>query len=230
MIVAIIPARKGSKRVPHKNIKKFYDRPMIGWPITTALNSGCFDQVIVSTDCKETSDIARRYGAETPFDRPENLADDFTPTSAVVKHAISWLAENRKEPSIVCCIYATAALISPSDLKNGLKALQEHDADFAISVSEYSHPIERALKCNQQGYIEMLDRQKQNVRSQDLMPAWHDAGQFYWGFTKSWKENKQFFAGKSVPLFLPANRAKDIDTKEDWKIAELLFAANSKGE
>lgn len=223
MRLAVIPARGGSKRIPRKNIKLFAGKPVIAWSISAALRSGCFDHVVVSTEDEEIAEVARAYGAETPFMRPLDLADDHTGTIPVIAHAINWHIEHGETPSAVCCIYATAPLLLAEDLRRGLQILQNEQCDYAFSVTSYAFPIQRALRVTDDLRIEMLDPERFHTRSQDLQAAWHDAGQFYWGKTDAWLAAHPIFSHDAVPVFLPRHRVQDIDTPEDWVRAEQLF-------
>lgn len=225
MNVAVIPARGGSKRIPRKNIKPFCGKPMIAWSIEAALQSGCFGQVLVSTDDKEIADVARQYGAEVPFVRPAELSDDHTGTIPVIAHAIKQLTIQGAAPQQVCCIYATAPFITPQDIQRGLELLQANGCDYAFSVTSYPFPIQRAIRITQAGRIEMFDPEQFAVRSQDLEEAYHDAGQFYWGRSDAWLEGKALFSPDAVPVILPRHQVQDIDTPEDWLRAELMFKA-----
>jgi pseudaminic acid cytidylyltransferase len=221
--IAIIPARGGSKRIPRKNIKDFHGKPMIAYPISVALGSRLFDRVIVSTDDEEIADVSTRYGAEVPFMRPKELADDYTGTNAVVKHALEWLIEHGQTSDYVCCIYATAPFLQAKYLEIGFDILKEGDCTFAFSVTSYSFPVQRSIRIRQDGYVEPIFPEHIPKRSQDLEEAYHDAGQFYWGETKSFIEDKKNFYPKSKPVILPRHIVQDIDSLEDWKRAELMF-------
>lgn len=223
MRLAVIPARGGSKRIPRKNIREFCGKPIIAWSIEAAFQSKCFDQVIVSTDDPEIADVARRFGAEVPFLRPAELADDYTGTAAVVRHAIEWFEENGVTYEEVCCIYATAPFIRAEDIRSGLEILHSGDADYAFTVTSFPFPIQRAVKITSSGRIEMFYPEYYNARSQDLEEAFHDAGQFYWGKFSTWKEGTLMFSDKTVPIILPRYRVQDIDTLEDWDRAEMMF-------
>lgn len=228
MNVAIIPARGGSKRIPRKNIKDFCGKPMIAWSIEAALQSGCFERVIVSTDDDEIAELALRLGAEVPFIRPEELSGDFVATIPVIKHAIQWLEANQIIPDWVCCIYATAPFISVDALKSGLILIQQQDVDYVFSVTSYAFPIQRAIKLQQNGMVQMFSPEYFSTRSQDLEEAYHDAGQFYWGVRTAWLEEKPIFSSESYPVILPRHLVQDIDTQEDWIRAELMFKAIEK--
>lgn len=223
MKIAIIPARGGSKRIPRKNIKLFCGKPMIAWSIEVALQSACFDRVIVSTDDAEIAEIARKYGAELPFIRPAELSDDHTGTTAVIRHAIDWLCQQGLRVDQACCIYATAPFVSVEDLRKGLEALNTSQCDYAFSVTSYAFPIQRAVRINTEGRLEMFSPENFQIRSQDLEEAFHDAGQFYWGQAEAWLEERVIFSSASVPVLLPRHRVQDIDTMEDWVRAEWMF-------
>jgi len=225
MRIAVIPARGGSKRIPRKNIKLFCGKPMLVWSVEAALQSGCFDQVIVSTDDIEVAEVALQYGAQVPFMRPKTLSDDYTGTTAVIAHAINWFAEHSQKPDQVCCLYATAPFVLPVDLSHGFMVLTETGADYAFSVTNYAFPIQRAIRITDSGRVAMFNPLHFNTRSQDLEEAYHDAGQFYWGQADAWLQNKMIFSAESVPVKLPRHRVQDIDTPEDWLQAELLFKA-----
>ena len=224
MKLAVIPARGGSKRIPRKNIKKFCGRPMIAWPIEAARESECFDRIIVSTDDAEIAEISCHWGAEAPFVRPEALSDDHTGTIPVVAHAIGWyLKHTAEKPEEVCCVYATAPFVRPEDLRQGHEALLHRGCDYAFSVTSFPFPIQRAVRINKDGRVEMFHPEHFNTRSQDLEGAYHDAGQFYWGRAEAWLEGRPIFNSDAIPVLLPRHRVQDIDTIEDWRRAELMF-------
>lgn len=229
MRLAIIPARGGSKRIPRKNIKPFCGKPMIAWSIEAALQSGCFDQVVVSTDDTEIAGIAGQYGAQVPFVRPAELSDEHAGTTAVVAHAIDWFRQAGQLPTQVCCLYATAPFVSVADIRRGLDCLDESGSDFAFSVTSFPFPIQRAIRINARGRVEMFQPAHFNTRSQDLEEAYHDAGQFYWGQANAWLEQRPIFGLASVPVLLPRHRVQDIDTPEDWERAEWMFKALRAG-
>jgi len=225
MRLAVIPARGGSKRIPRKNIKAFGGLPMIAWSIRAAIQSQCFDRIIVSTDDEEIAAVAKEHGADVPFERPANLSDDHTGTIPVIAHAIDWQNKHRPAATQVCCIYATAPFVQAADLQRGLQALQSTDADYAFSVTSYAFPIQRAIRITAEQRVEMFQPEHFNTRSQDLAEAWHDAGQFYWGQALAWLEGKPMFSQGSAPVQLPRHRVQDIDTPEDWERAEWMFNA-----
>lgn len=225
MKAAIIPARGGSKRIPRKNIKEFCGKPMIAYSIEAAVNSGCFDRIIVSTDDTEIAEVAEVYGAEVPFIRPKELSNDYAGTTPVIKHAVNWLIEHNAEPKLICCLYATAPFVTTADIKKGLQQLVDKNAAYAFSATSYAFPIQRAFKIQPLLGVDMFDPEQFNTRSQDLEEAYHDAGQFYWGTKEAWLTEKIIFGPQSTPVILPRHRVQDIDTPEDWQRAELLFKA-----
>lgn len=223
--VAIIPARGGSKRIPRKNVKNFCGKPMLAWSIEAAIESECFDKIIVSTDDPEIAEIGQKFGADIPFIRPENLADDFTGTIPVIRHAIEWLNSHDRVVDYACCIYATAPFVSAHDICNGWHLITQPDIDYAFTVTSFPFPIQRAIRVSNKNRISMFNPELFDVRSQDLEEAWHDAGQFYWGKASAWLREKPIFSSCSAPILLPRHQVQDIDTKEDWIRAEWLFKA-----
>lgn len=223
--VAVIPARGGSKRIPRKNIRDFCGKPMIAWPIEAAMESGCFDRIIVSTDDREISELAMQLGAEVPFVRPAELSNDYAGTLPVIRHAVDWLQRNGEQIEYACCIYATAPFISSEDIQRGLALIRMERASYAFSVTSYAFPIQRAIRITERGRVAMFHPEHFNTRSQDLEEAWHDAGQFYWGSAEAWLEERAVFSEDSAPVMLPRHRVQDIDTPEDWSRAEWMFRA-----
>ncbi|WP_421578609.1 pseudaminic acid cytidylyltransferase [Shinella sp. M31] len=225
MRLAVIPARGGSKRTPRKNVRTFAGRPMIAWPIETALFSGVFDAVIVSTDDAEIISIAEAHGATIPFRRPAQLADDLTPTRPVVRHAIEAMEALGVAVRQICCLYATTPFITAGDLVAGLSALETSENGFSVSVTHYAHPIQRALRLHADGTVVPLDEAKLATRSQDLEEMVHDAGAFYWGTRDAFMSERSILASGSAAVVLPTWRVCDIDTEDDWTRAELMFQA-----
>ena len=223
-IIAIIPAREGSKRIPKKNIKQFAGKPIIAYSIETAHSVNLFDRIIVSTDSKEISEVAKYYGAEVPFMRPSELADDFTATAPVLIHALNWLNQHGSPSEYFCCIYATAPFLRIEYIKKGFDLLREKNAITAFSVASFPYAIFRALKIDENGFVKMFWPEYENARSNDLPYAYHDAGQFYWGDTKRFLTEKKLFSSDSVPVILPRYLVQDIDTPEDWETAEKMYS------
>ena len=223
MNICVIPARGGSKRIPRKNIKEFNGKPIIAYSIEAALKSNCFDQVIVSTDDDEIAEVAKKYGAQVPFLRPDELSNDYAGTIPVIKHAIEWMEDNKNSVENVCCLYATAPFIRPQIISQAYQQLNNSKADYCFSVTSFVFPIQRAIKIVEKNKVSMFYPEHFNTRSQDLEEAYHDAGQFYWGYPKSWSKGVTMFSDRSAPVVLPRYRVQDIDTIEDWKRAEVLF-------
>ncbi len=221
-VVAVIPARGGSKRIPRKNIKDFHGKPLIAYSIEVALNSKLFDKVIVSTDDEEIASIAKAYGADVPFIRPKELSDDFTGTGDVVTHALGYLRDKGEMFDYACTIYATAPLLQEKYLIEGFEKLKNSDAINAFSVTSMPFPIQRTFKIDEHERCEMFTPEYYMTRSQDLEEAYQDAGQFYW--TKLNESSSETMFGKdSVPIVLPRHLVQDIDTVEDWKRAEIMY-------
>jgi pseudaminic acid cytidylyltransferase len=223
--MAVIPARGGSKRIPRKNIRAFAGRPMIAYAIAAARASGLFEHVLVSTDDEEIAAIAAAEGAEVPFRRPAELADDHTPTVPVIAHAIDACRALGWTVAEVCCIYPGVPLIRAEDIAEALALLQAHaGAGYTFPVTPFPSAIQRALRRQADGRVEPFHPQYVNTRTQDLEPAYHDAGQFYWAAADTWRAGAAIHAnGRSIVL--PEWRVVDIDTPADWERAEALFAA-----
>lgn len=220
--VAIIPARGGSKRIPRKNIKDFFGKPLIAYSIQVALDSKLFDKIIVTTDDEEIAMIAKKYSADVPFIRPKELSDDFTGTDDVVKHTLQWLKEHGETFEFACTIYATAPLLQSKYLIEGYNALSKSTAINAFSATSMPFPIQRTFKVNDNGRCEMFTSEHYMTRSQDLEEAYQDAGQFYW--TKVDQDSNEVMFGKdSIPIILPRHLVQDIDTLEDWQRAEMMY-------
>ena len=223
MNLCVIPARGGSKRIKHKNIKMFNGKPIIAYSIEAALKSKCFSKVIVSTDDNEIAEVAEKFGAYVPFVRPSNLSNDFAGTIPVVKHAINWMEKNNNKFDNVCCLYATAPFLRPDIISKAYEQLLKSKKDYCFSVTSYAFMIQRAIKISQDNKINMFYPEYFNKRSQDLDEAFHDAGQFYWGKPKAFKDELPIFSEVSSPFILPRHLVQDIDTMEDWIRAEIMF-------
>jgi len=223
MNICVIPARGGSKRIPRKNIKEFNGKPIIAYSIEAALKSNCFSQVIVSTDDDEISEVAKKYGALVPFVRPDELSNDYAGTIPVIKHAIEWMEDNNNYIENVCCLYATAPFIQSKIISKAYQQLQDSNSDYCFSVTSFSFPIQRAIKIVQGDKVNMFYPEHFNTRSQDLEEAYHDAGQFYWGKARAFKDESPLFSEVATPYVLPRYLVQDIDTMEDWIRAEAMY-------
>lgn len=229
--MAVIPARGGSKRIPRKNIRDFDGKPIIAYSIDCAKQSGLFDRIIVSTDDEEITDVARDFGAEVPFLRPPDLADDFTGTTEVIAHAVDWIKrEWSADISAVCCIYPTAPFISADDLAKGLFSLESGDWQYVFSATDFGSSIFRSFGKDTNGGLEMFFPDRFDARSQDLPDALHDCGQFYWGRPDAWLGNLRIFDKHSSIVTIPRWRVQDIDSEEDWIRAELIAASMKNSE
>lgn len=223
--IAVIPARGGSKRVPRKNLRPFAGRPMIGYAIGVAQRSGLFERIVVSTDDAEVAAVARTLGADVPFLRPAELADDFTPTVPVIAHAIRACAELGWHARLACCIYPAVPLLQPQTLADALALLEAGDAPYAFPVLAYRAPIQRALRRDLNGRSAPLHPEYMQTRTQDLPAAFHDAGQFYWGRSAAWRRGASPLDGGRSIVLQPW-QAVDIDTPDDWARAEALYASH----
>ncbi len=228
-LIAIIPARGGSKRIPKKNIKDFAGLPLIAYSIKVALESKLFSKVIVSTDDEEIKKVALEYGAEVPFLRPLELSDDYSGTGVVVSHALKFLKDRDEEFDYSCTIYATAPLLQVKYLLEGFEKLKNSSAKYAFSCTSMPFPIQRTFKINGEKRCEMFEPSNFTKRSQDLEEAYQDAGQFYWNKIKQ-KTSEIIFGADSIPIILPRHLVQDIDTLEDFQRAQLLYEVLQKSK
>lgn len=219
--LAIIPARGGSKRIPRKNIRNFLGKPIIAYSIETALESGLFDEVMVSTDDEEIAEVAKKYGAKVPFMRSNENADDHATTIDVLVEVLHSYQQQQTHFKNGCCIYPTAPLLKSSFLKSGYEKLINERFSAVFPVVEFSYPIQRSLKLREKGNAEMNWPEHLESRSQDLPKAYHDAGQFYWFNVEEILKEKKLFGNNSGAIVLPSTSVQDIDTEEDWKLAEM---------
>ena len=216
--LCIIPARGGSKRIPNKNIKDFLGKPIIAYSIEVALSSGLFKEVMVSTDDTEIAEIAKRYGAQVPFLRSSSNADDFATTLDVVKEVLRTYQSLGKSFVNICILYPTAPFVTANRLLEGFNQLESHNA--AISVTEFSFPVWRAFKV-ERGQLKYQWPKHEKSRSQDLEKLYHDAGQWYW--IKMEFIGESLVPSKTAAVILNPLEVQDIDTQEDWGLAELKF-------
>ncbi len=227
MNICIIPARGGSKRIPRKNIRDFCGRPMIGWSIRVARESGLFERIIVSTDDDEIAQIAEAQGAEVPFRRPAELANDHAGTIPVIAHGVEWLAGQGVEAEAVCCLYPTAPFCRAEDLVVGCEAMPQ--PGYAFSAARFPAPVQRSFTQTPEGGLQMLFPDQFDRRSQDLEPDYHDAGQFYWASPVVWTSGAPVYGPDSTMVVLPPERVCDIDEPGDWARAGALFRALEDG-
>lgn len=220
--VAIITARGGSKRIPRKNIKEFCGRPILAYSIEAALHSGVFDTVMVSTDDREIAETAERYGAEVPFFRSEKTANDFAATADVLREVLGEYERRGERFDMLCCIYPTAPFLTAERLREAVALLEESRADSVLPVVRFGFPPQRCVVIRD-GFLQFKWQEYALARSQDLEPFYHDAGQFYCLNAESFQAQSRLVMEKTVPLILSEMEVQDIDTEEDWKIAEVKY-------
>ncbi len=223
--VAIVPARGGSKRIPRKNIRPFHGIPLIERTLLTLLESELFFDVVVSTDDQEIAEVARDAGASVPFMRPASLADDHTPTVPVILDALDRLSESGLSIGEVAVVYPAAVFTTLHDLAISLEQLHRAIVDQVFSACEYEAPIQRAWRRTSDGLARMLNPEHANTRSQDLEPAYFDAGQFYWWAAGTAEKLRRSESITRAMYLMPPWRVQDIDTPQDWEMAERLFEA-----
>ena len=223
MNIAVIPARGGSKRIPRKNIKLFQGLPVIAYAIKTAQESDVFDEIFVSTDDEEIAELAKSFGATIPWMRSLDLSDDHTTTVSVMQDAVNKLNSNLKNLDNVCCIYPATPLLKSSFVSQGLQILKDGDWDYVLSASRAESPPERFFSLDAAKGVHMYFPEHQRTRTQDFLPSYHDAGQFYWGRKNSWDSGMPIFSSTSTIIEIPSELSVDIDTLDDWHRAERLF-------
>lgn len=223
MNLAIIPARIGSKRIPKKNIKNFFGKPMIFYSIKQAELSKIFDKIVVSSDSNKIAKISQKMGAEIPFIRPKKLSNDYISTSEVVKHTIRFYQKQNIHFRYVCCIYPVAPFLLKKDIIEGFNKIKTGKWSYVFSATKNYYPYYRSFLKNNSGKIQMIFPSNYNKRTQDLKTTYHDAGQFYWSESKTWLKQKKVFNSSSTIIEIPRNRAIDIDTKEDWQFASNMM-------
>lgn len=220
--IAIITARGGSKRIPRKNIKEFCGKPILAYSVEAALKSGAFDTVMVSTDDPEIARIAGQYGAEVPFFRSEKTSNDFAATADVLGEVLEEYGKRGERFDMVCCIYPTAPFLTAERLGEAMELLKETKADSVLPVVRFSFPPQRGVVL-EEGYLKYKWPENANARSQDLEPLFHDVGQFYCLNGESFERQRKLVMDRTVPLVLSELEIQDIDTEEDWQLAELKF-------
>lgn len=220
--LCIIPARGGSKRIPRKNIKPFLGKPIMAYSIDAALKAGIFDEVMVSTDDEEFAEVAKRFGASVPFLRSEATSNDYATTVDVLIEVVKMYRQQGKEFDTVCCLYSTAPFVTAERLKEASEKLSEQ-VDGCFTVVEYSYPIQRSLRINESGIIEMRYPEHLKSRTQDLEKTYHDAGQFYFMKTAAMENEKTVWCKRTEPLILSELEVQDLDTLTDWQLAEMKY-------
>ena len=222
-VVAIITARGGSKRIPRKNIKSFMGRPMIAYAIDAALGSGIFEETMISTDDDEIAQIAKKHGADVPFMRSAMTSDDSATTSDVLNEVIVEYQKRGKIFEHFCCIYPCVPFLDSDLLKRAYQKFLSSGADSLLPVVQYSSPIQRALQIDQKGFVEYREPEHERTRSQDLPPMFHDVGMFYFCTTSVFLDNQKIVGDKTTYILIPESQNQDIDTIDDWKMAELKY-------
>jgi pseudaminic acid cytidylyltransferase len=228
--MVVIPARGGSKRIPQKNIRLFFGQPLIGWSIAAARESGLFDTVYVSTDDETVAKTARDLDAEVPFLRPSELSEDFTGTDAVLTHWLKWLEAAGCLPKYLCCVYPTAPFLTGAVIQGSYEVMCQQKAhSVLIAISSAMTPW-RALKCEADGRVAYQWPEHYSTRSQDFPKTCQDANQCYWLDVESYRNDPRLINENTFPFFIPRWDAQDINTDEDWEMAERLFELNQKKE
>lgn len=220
--LCIIPARGGSKRIPRKNIKPFMGKPIIAYSIEAALQSGVFDEVMVSTDDEEIANVARDFGASVPFLRSAETSNDYATTVDVLLEVVNRYKEQGKVFDIICCLYSTAPFVTSERLKEASSQISEN-VDACFTIVQYSYPIQRSLKINDDNHVEMKFPEHLKSRTQDLENVYHDAGQFYFVKTGALIQEKTVWCKRTAPLVLSELEVQDLDTLTDWQLAEMKY-------
>lgn len=221
--LAIITARGGSKRIPKKNIKEFCGKPIISYAIQVAIDSGIFERVMVSTDSEEIKDIALKYGAEVPFLRSKENSDDYATTEDVIMEVVKAYDQLGEHYDTVCCLYPTAPFINRDILKKAVEIMDRKSPAVVIPVVQFSYPPQRCFVIDENGFARFKYPEYVKARSQDLEKQYHDAGQFYVYNVKKLFEKNGVIEDDFAPIILPEVCVQDIDTLDDWKMAELKY-------
>jgi len=227
-MVAIITARGGSKRIPNKNIRDFCGKPILSYSIATALESGLFEEVMVSTDSEVIADVALNCGAKVPFMRSPRNSDDFAGTADVIAEVLESYRRAGRDFAIGCCLYPTAPLLTVETLRRGYDLFCDGNYDVVFPVLRYSYPIQRSLRLSEKQQASMLWPENYSKRSQDLEPVYHDAGQFYWFRAGHIAQSRKLFGENCGGLVIDDLLAQDIDHESDWQLAEFKFEYTRK--
>ncbi|MDR2968277.1 MAG: pseudaminic acid cytidylyltransferase, partial [Tannerellaceae bacterium] len=221
--IAIIPARGGSKRIPRKNVKPFLGKPVIAYSIQSALRSSLFEEVMVSTDDPEIATIAEQYGATVPFMRSAANADDHATLADVLLEVVRKYEEKNVEPENICCILPTAPLIGEKEIRQAFQRFLEGGYDSVCPVVAFSYPILRSLDVDEKGLLKMNWPEYLSTRSQDLRPAYHDTGTFYWVKKEALRKEGKLLTANCSAFIMNELQVQDIDTETDWALAELKY-------
>lgn len=219
--IAIITARGGSKRIPRKNIKPFCGKPIIAYSIEAALQSGLFEEVMVSTDDEEIARTAREYGAKVPFMRSSESAGDYASTDDVLLEVLTAYQGQGRVFDTFCCLYPTAPFVTARKLQTAMGFLEK--ADSVMPVVAFSFPPQRCVVINEAGELRMKWPEHAKTRSQDLEPYYHDCGQFYCCRTEPFLQYGTTDLPRMIPMIMSELEVQDIDNQDDWAIAELKY-------
>jgi pseudaminic acid cytidylyltransferase len=217
--LCIIPARGGSKRIPRKNIREFFGKPIIAYSIELAINSGLFSEVMVSTDDAEIAEIAIEYGAQVPFIRSEKNSNDFATTLDVLNEVVEFYRSKGEKFDSLLCIYPTAVLADLEDINLAFSKLENFE--MVLPITKFSYPPQRGYCITKKNGVDFVFPENINKRSQDLEPWFHDAGQWYW--YKINQMNKGLGVLKKGYVEISNIKIQDIDTEDDWVLAELKY-------
>jgi N-acylneuraminate cytidylyltransferase len=217
--LCIIPARGGSKRISHKNVRLFMGKPIVAYSIENAIATNLFDEVMVSTDDEEIIEVAKKYGASVPFVRTQKTANDYAILADVLQEVLAMYAKRAQHFDNMCCLLATCPLVKPEHIIEAYQKLISSEFVSVYPVVQFSYPILRSLKMDADGSVSMNWPEHYRTRSQDLPPAYHDSGTFYWHKIDDWLSGKR----KGGGIIIEEDRVQDIDTEQDWKLAEMKY-------
>lgn len=222
MYAAVIPARGGSKRIPRKNVRPFFGKPMLAWSIELAKSAKIFNKVVVSSDDESILAIAKEHGCDICVKRPVEISDDTTPTAPVISHAISMLGELDLSFQKVCCLYPCAPFTTSKDITDALDLMNQKDSEFAYPVASFPHPVQRAMIKSANGKMSFLEPKNELTPSQQFVETFFDVGQFYWGKSSAWIAGRKMHTD-GIGITVPFWRFVDIDNLNDWRQAEIYF-------
>lgn len=224
--ICVITARGGSKRIPRKNMREFCGKPIIAYSIEAALESKLFDEVMVSTDDEDIAQVAKSYGAKVPFMRSAETSNDYTVTEDVIVEVLGCYKNTLgKSFDTVCCVYPTAPFVTADELREAFGKLTDENANAVVPVTEFDFPPQRAFKVDENGFAAYAHPEFATARSQDLEPLCHDCGRFYFAKTDAMLEHRDFIMPGCAVIRIPPERVQDIDTEDDWRLAELKYEA-----
>jgi len=226
MKLCVIPARGGSKRIPRKNIRPFLGKPVIGYTIEAAVQSGIYDEVMVSTEDDEIAEISESFGAKVPYKRPADLADDHSTTADVILDVIDWYEKQGSQIEMVSFLYPANPFLTDLLLQEGFQQWSESSAPYCLAISEFHSAPQRGVFLNSNGTMKAAFPENRNVRTQDIEPMFYDTGMFYFIDVNALREGLPLHSEASTAYILPRHLAHDIDTEEDWRFAEMVHQAH----